>query len=266
MKHIYLYQEIVEDFWARWGYGISSAMVVEALQDVNGDDDLLVHINGPGGDAVESFAIYSALAMHPAHVTTRIESLAASGHGIISQAGDVRQILELADFMMHSAWGGAVGEPVDLRKAADRLERVNEKQSKVFAKRGDLDDYTELLAAETWYTGQELVDVGLADEMLDPMEFSDIDVSVAMDRRRFEKMWKKAPDRVYDRAVSPMAVFGGVTRAEAIRGKKAENHRAFRVFDDSETRDVNRENSDASAMRLKRLNATRALANPENTA
>ena len=208
LKELFLYQEIVPHYFAVWGYGISSQMVIDALRDIDADDEILVHINGPGGDATESFAIYNALAMHSAKVTTRIESLAASGHGIISQAGDVRQIMDLADFMMHSAWGCACGGPEEMEASVDRLRRANRKQSKVFAKRGNRDDYSELLKGETWMDATEMVAEGLADEVIDEFEFDgDDEMMVAIDRERYNKIWTKAPSRVWSRAVQPEQMF-----------------------------------------------------------
>ena len=87
MKTIYIYSEIVDDFWARWGFGISAKMVIDVLAGIKDDAELLVRINSPGGFASESFAIYNALGMRSGVTNTQNDGLAASAAGLIFQIG-----------------------------------------------------------------------------------------------------------------------------------------------------------------------------------
>lgn len=133
-------------------------------------DKIEVQINSPGGDVFDGLAIYNTLRMHPAHVTTRVDGLAASAASIISQAGDHRVIVESAQLMIHEAWGVAVGPASELRDFADLLEQQNKVLAGIYASRsgGDVDVFLGLMSDETWLTDQAAVDLGLADEVFVP--------------------------------------------------------------------------------------------------
>ena len=129
-----------------------------------------VQINSPGGDVFDGLAIYNALRAHSAHVTTRVDGLAASAASVIVQAGEHRVMLGAAQMMIHEAWGVAVGPAREIREFADLLDTENEVIAGIYAQRsdGEVDKFLELMAAETWLTDQAAVDLGLADEVVQP--------------------------------------------------------------------------------------------------
>lgn len=129
-----------------------------------------VQINSPGGDVWDGIAIFNALRSHPAHVTTRVDGMAASAASVIVQAGDNRVMLHAGQMMIHEAWGVCAGPADDMRAFAEVLDQQSAVIADIYATRadGDADEFRELMRAETWLTDQAAVDAGLADEVITP--------------------------------------------------------------------------------------------------
>jgi ATP-dependent Clp endopeptidase proteolytic subunit ClpP len=129
-----------------------------------------VQINSPGGNVFDGLAIYNALRLHPARIVTRVDGLAASAASVIAQAGDHRIMVSSSQMMIHEAWGVAVGNAADMLDMATLLEQQNTVLAELYAERsgGDVDNFRQMMATETWFTAQAAVDAGLADEVLVP--------------------------------------------------------------------------------------------------
>jgi hypothetical protein len=69
--------------------------------------------------------------------------------------------------MIHSAWTGAEGNADDMRKCADMLETTDKALAAFLAKctKKSEADCLAAMKAETWMTGKEAVDFGIADEL-----------------------------------------------------------------------------------------------------
>ncbi len=149
-----------------WPY-IEADMFVNELDKIDASH-ITVAINSPGGDVFDGVAIYNALRMHPAEITTRNDGLAASISGYILLAGDEVQIVENAYFMMHQPWALAVGDYRDLAKQSDLLKRIGAALGKAYMDKAGLKagEVQDMMDEETWFIGQELVDKGLADSVV----------------------------------------------------------------------------------------------------
>jgi len=147
-------------------WGITAEQVAQALEEITAAE-IEVQIWSLGGDVFEGIAIYNALRAHPARITTRVDSMAASIASVVAQAGDHRVMLSGSQMMIHEAWGFSVGTAVDMRKLADILDKQTDIIAAIYAERGD-GDYRTAMEDETWYTDQEAVDAGLADEVVVP--------------------------------------------------------------------------------------------------
>lgn len=132
--------------------------------------DIRVEINSPGGNVFDGVAIYNVLRTHPAHITTRVDGLAASAASFIAQAGDMRLMMSGAQMMIHDAWGGCVGSAADMLEMASVLEQQNAVIAGIYAERSGRtpDAFVDLMSAETWMTADEAVEVGLADQVFSP--------------------------------------------------------------------------------------------------
>ncbi|THD41003.1 Clp protease ClpP, partial [Enterobacteriaceae bacterium ML5] len=100
-----------------WGEGVTANRIAGALRSMNGED-VTVSINSPGGDMFEGLAIYNQLREYSGKVTVKVLGIAASAASIIAMAGDEVQIGRGAFLMIHNCWVVAVGNRLDLARAA----------------------------------------------------------------------------------------------------------------------------------------------------
>lgn len=146
-----------------WG-GIDAAEMVPAIRDLD-VDTLNVYVNSPGGNVYDGIAIRNALRSHKARVVVTVDGLAASAASFIACAGDEVIMAENSEFMIHEAWGLAIGNAEDMLAAADDLDRISGNIAAMYASKagGNADDWRALMKAETWYSADEAVAAGLAD-------------------------------------------------------------------------------------------------------
>nr|WP_179419657.1 head maturation protease, ClpP-related [Streptomyces sp. TLI_235] len=147
-------------------WGISAADFVSELSQVNASA-IDVHINSPGGEIFDGIAIANALAQHPATVTSYVDSLAASIASVIALAGDRVVMAPRSQLMIHDGSGYCMGNAADMRGMAELLDRQSDNIASVYAEKagGDVADWRALMTEETWYTAEEAVAAGLADEV-----------------------------------------------------------------------------------------------------
>ncbi|MGK3947426.1 head maturation protease, ClpP-related [Microbacterium sp. K2] len=146
-----------------WG-GIDAAEMVPAIRDLD-VDTLNVYVNSPGGNVYDGIAIRNALRSHKARVIITVDGLAASAASFIACAGDEVIMAENSEFMIHEAWGLAIGNADDMLAAADDLDRISGNIAEMYAAKagGDAAAWRALMKAETWYSAAEAVAAGLAD-------------------------------------------------------------------------------------------------------
>jgi ATP-dependent protease ClpP protease subunit len=126
-----------------------------------------IHINSPGGSVAEANAIYSRLADHRSQKVVYIDGLAASAASIIAMVGHKIYIRANANMMIHLPSALAMGNADDMRTVAAALDSVTESMINVYSKRTklDRDEIRSLMAAETWFSPQQAIDKGFADEL-----------------------------------------------------------------------------------------------------
>lgn len=189
---------VIDMFGEIGPFGIRERDVAQILRDVN-TSLIVVNVNSPGGDVFHGVAIYNLLAQHSAKVEVRVMGLAASAASLIAMAGDTVAMAPGSFLMIHNAWTVGIGDKNAMRELADTLDKVDGELAATYvAKSGmDLDDVTQAMDDETWYTADEAVEAGLADEV---MGDDDEDTSARMrnfDYSNFRNVPKglKAPKR-----------------------------------------------------------------------
>lgn len=162
--------------------GVSAAIVNEALQELDETQPLRVVINSVGGYVYEAIAIHNLLADWPAEVTTHVNSIAASAATIIALVGDKRTISDNAEFMVHQPWTYAMGNAIELRAAADHLDKTTAKILNLYERKSSLSrqEIEALLNGPegedgTYLTAQETLDAGWATEIISTSRQSDED-------------------------------------------------------------------------------------------
>jgi ATP-dependent Clp protease protease subunit len=125
-----------------------------------------MRVNSPGGDMFAGIAIYNLLKNHSAHVTVEVDGLAASAASIAVMGGDHIRMNRGAFLMVHEPWIVAVGGADDLREMASTMDKFTKEMVALYADRSGLPEkeLAKMMAAETWLSGDEAVEKGLADE------------------------------------------------------------------------------------------------------
>lgn len=162
---ISVYEVIGDDPWT--GGGVTVKRIDGALRAI-GKQDVTVNINSPGGDVFEGIAIYNRLREHQGKVNVKVLGLAASAASVIAMAGDNIQVGASSFIMIHNAWVLAMGNRHDMREVADFLEPFDRALADVYVSRASLElAYVQTaMDAETWYSGSQAVEIGLADALL----------------------------------------------------------------------------------------------------
>lgn len=156
-----------------WDGGVSAADMAEMLRQIT-TPNLHVRINSRGGDAFDGVAIHTMLARYPGAVTTFNDGVAASAASVILLAGNRVVVARNALTMIHDAMTYTYGGPATHGRSMELLEKVSDNIADMYAMRagGTPEEWRQRMSVNgedgTWFTGQETVDNGLADEMTDP--------------------------------------------------------------------------------------------------
>lgn len=152
-----------------WFGDITAAEFVEELDEITADE-IIVSISSKGGDVFDGIAIYNALRQHSAHITTKADSMVASIASVIMQAGDHRVMVTGSQMMIHKAWGIVMGNDDELRAVADMLALQDSILAGIYESRTDEDKayWLEKMNGELWLDADSTIDIGLADELIDP--------------------------------------------------------------------------------------------------
>lgn len=141
-------------------------MFKEELQD--GEGDITVWINSPGGDVFAAAQIYNMLMDYKGNVTVKIDGLAASAASVIAMAGTEVQMSPVAMMMIHNPATIAIGDSSEMKKAIDMLDEVKESIMNAYEIKTGLSRsrISHLMDAESWFNAKKAVELGFADKLL----------------------------------------------------------------------------------------------------
>ena len=178
---LFLYGDVVEttpvDFWT--GEKVDGDYIAqdEFVQDIRslktkGVTDLTVHINSCGGNLYTGSAIHNLLKEMVDHVTVIIEGIAASAATVIAVAGDTVKMMKNGLFMIHEPsisgyLDNATAEDAEKLKAM--LDAGAESAATAYAEKTGMSvkALRKLMKEETWMTGEEALEKGFVDELID---------------------------------------------------------------------------------------------------
>ena len=150
-----------------------SNLIVAQLLYLDREDperDIQVYINSPGGSVYAGLAIYDAMQMTTAPVSTWAVGVTASMGTVLLAAGrpGKRFALPHATVHMHPAGGGAQGYTPDVRIQYKELERVQNQLFHILAKHTGqtTERIEEDFERDRWMTALEAKDYGLVDEVV----------------------------------------------------------------------------------------------------
>ncbi len=137
----------------------------------DGAEKLNIRINSPGGYVYQAVAMRSMLeaAAKDMDVYVNIEGLCASAATMLCCVQGVKKvsIAKGSEFMIHNPMTGIWGNYNDLMKEAEHLKAMADSCAKMYAdKTGKtVEEMQSLMDAETWYTAEQAVEAGFADEI-----------------------------------------------------------------------------------------------------
>ena len=152
-------------------FGINAQNFIDEIKGFK-NSPLNLHINCVGGDVFEGMAIYNILKKRTAETTVYIEGIAASMGSVIALAADKVVMAENSLFMIHNAWGGAMGEAKELKKTANLLEKISNEIADIYIKKTNLpyDRVKEMMDEETWLNADEAFELGFVDSISDAIK------------------------------------------------------------------------------------------------
>ncbi len=158
---VYLYDEV-------GSYGVSAKDFVEDIKLLKGKD-IYLHINCVGGEVFDGMAIYNTLKKYKGKVVAYVEGIAASMGSVIPLAADEIIMSENSLYMIHNAWGGAMGEAKDMRKTATLLDKLSSEIANIYSKKTNLplSQIEEMMDEETWFNSEEALQYGFIDRISD---------------------------------------------------------------------------------------------------
>jgi ATP-dependent Clp protease protease subunit len=161
---IMLYGAIGRD-WLGDGDGVTAKEFRAEVKKAKGKG-INLRVNSPGGSVFEGSAMKAALDEHQGDVTVDVDGLAASAASFLIMGADTIRVASNALVMIHNPMSGVLGTAEDMRREAELLDKVRDQIIDAYLERSGAarEQLAAWMDAETWFTGQEAVDAGLADE------------------------------------------------------------------------------------------------------
>ncbi|HGD1861110.1 head maturation protease, ClpP-related [Streptococcus anginosus] len=144
---------------------------------MNGEGDITVWINSPGGDCIAAAQIYNMLMEYKGDVTVKIDGIAASAASVIAMAGTKVMMSPVSMLMIHNPMTIAFGNKGEMEKAISMLDEVKESIINAYEIKTGLSrtKLSHLMDQETWMDANKAVELGFADDILKRSETTDIE-------------------------------------------------------------------------------------------
>jgi ATP-dependent Clp protease protease subunit len=162
----------------------SSLLVAQLLfLESQGNEDISLFINSPGGSVTAGLAIYDTMQFIKPDVCTIVMGQACSMGSFLAQAGTKgkRWVLPEARTMIHRVSSGTPGtrgtvhvqelEFEDAKRSFEESKRINERLTELYVKHNTAgktyDQLYEAMKFDTFLSAKEAVEYGLADKVIE---------------------------------------------------------------------------------------------------
>ena len=163
---LFFYVYIVSETWQSEWYEdyMAPGDVKEFLDQLDGTENINIHINSGGGSVFGGIAIYNMLRRNNAHKTVYVDGLAASIASVIMMAGDEIVMPKNATVMIHkpsASYFFTTKNADDLRKDAESLDTCQEAIMQTYMTKAKVDkeEIEQKVNDETWLTGEEAAEL-----------------------------------------------------------------------------------------------------------
>lgn len=163
-RTLFLSGEISDETW--YGDEVTPKLFKDELYD--GEGDITVWLNSPGGDVFAAAQIYNMLRDYKGNVTIKIDGLAASAASVIAMAGNTVLVSPVAMMMIHNPATLAIGNAKDMERAIAMLNEVKESILNAYEGKTGLSRarLSHMMDDETWFNAKKAVELGFADKIL----------------------------------------------------------------------------------------------------
>ena len=129
-----------------------------------------IYINSPGGTVIDGLAIIDTINFIKSPVYTICIGLAASMGAVLLSCGEKghRMVLPHSRVMIHQVSGFAGGSLADMKIDLEQTKRCEQDIYHILANNLDksYDEIVTLCDRNNWFIGQEAIDLGIADKVL----------------------------------------------------------------------------------------------------
>lgn len=142
----------------------SAKDVREALENATGD--VHIYLNSGGGDVFQGIEIYNYLKNISNNVTVEVTGTACSAASIIAMGANKLIMNTGTSLMIHEASTIAWGNKNEIKKTLGALETIDTLLVDIYSEKTNIDksEIENYISNETWFTADEAVELGFADE------------------------------------------------------------------------------------------------------
>ena len=151
----------------------ASLLVAQLLfLESQGNDDITMFINSPGGVVTAGMAIYDTMQFIKPDVCTVVMGQACSMGSLLAQAGakDKRLILPYARHMIHQPSGGARGQATDMLIQVNEILKMKRELTQIYVNHNTAgktyDELAQDMVRDNFMSAEEAVAYGLADKVI----------------------------------------------------------------------------------------------------
>lgn len=189
---------IWDDISSWWG--VNKVDVLNALNQP-GITEINLYVSSFGGEISEAFVIYDLLKGHPAKVTAYLTGFVCSAGTLVSCAADEVVSSLQCIYMIHRAQWYASGDADQLRKAANILERIENRAVDIYRRKTGQDEETirDYMAVEEWFEPEQALEFGFVDTLVEaiPFDYEAISAGTAANSFDDDWWWYFKADEVY---------------------------------------------------------------------
>jgi ATP-dependent protease ClpP protease subunit len=156
--HINLYSDITSEV---------AQQVANALL-ANPGADVILHINSPGGNVTDGYALANAIRSHEGHKTAIVDGLCASAATFPACACDEVFMHPESLFMVHGPWGEVSGTPEDMATQSDLLGKMADLCLAMYQRKTGASEkqIRKWMSSDTWMKPGDALAAGFCDKIL----------------------------------------------------------------------------------------------------
>ena len=149
------------------GWDINAREFAEEIDNSTGD--ITLDLNSGGGYITDGVSIFNKIRDYDKGTIIARVSYAASMMTQIALAADEVQVYDNSIFMIHNAQGMAYGDYREMDKRSKVLKSMTNMLANTYVKKSGktLDEVLDMMNEDSYLFGQEIIDNGLADSILE---------------------------------------------------------------------------------------------------